>query len=141
MSAPSAALHDKIAYINLSVEWDMNLGQRIKLARQAHRPKMTQTQLAEAVGVSQASVAAWESGETKNLSGPNLLKAGEVLGVSPEWLDCGVGPGPGEAQRAVLQRQPNLEKDVVELALTIQALPQPRRDALKQIVKFIAEEK
>ncbi len=137
----SAALHDKITYNILSVEFDMTLGHRIKQARQAHRPKLTQTQLAEAVGISQASVAAWESGETKNLTGPHLLKAADVLGVSAEWLERGVGPEPGEAQRAVLQRQPNLEKEVVELALTIQALPQPRRDALKQIVKFISEEK
>ena len=47
----------------------MSIGKRIKQARLALKPKMTQQQLADAVGVSRPAVTQWETGETKSLDG------------------------------------------------------------------------
>lgn len=48
-----------------------------------------QSELADKVGISRASVSAWFTGETKALEGANLAKAAEALGVTPHWLATG----------------------------------------------------
>lgn len=65
----------------------MSLGERIRLARK--RKKLSQTKLAELVGVSQATVADWERGET--MPGRHRIpKLSEVLQVAAEWLELGL---------------------------------------------------
>lgn len=136
-------LHDnKITHIELSVESiNMTIGQRIKQARRASVPTISQQQLADACGVSQSAVSLWESGGVETLVGENLMRAAQALSVTPEWLLEGSGPGPGEAQRAALQQRQDLEKEIVEIALSIQALPKKRREAIKQIIKLVSDEK
>ena len=68
----------------------MTPGDRIRQARKA--AGLTQQQVADTVGVTKSSVAQWESGQTKNLRGENLVKASKVLGTNPEWLISGHGP-------------------------------------------------
>lgn len=55
-------------------------------------PKVSGVQLAKACGVAPPSVSAWRTGESKSLSGSNLLAAAKRLGVRPEWLADGLGP-------------------------------------------------
>ncbi|MEM6415857.1 MAG: helix-turn-helix transcriptional regulator [Pseudomonadota bacterium] len=65
---------------------DSSIGERIRYARK--EIGLNQVALAERVGVSQPSVANWETG----LHDPRrimLIKLASVLGVSPEWLAGG----------------------------------------------------
>lgn len=52
----------------------------------------TQSSLARAVGVTRASISFWLNGQTKEITGDNLLKAASALNVSPVWLAIGKGP-------------------------------------------------
>lgn len=47
---------------------------------------LTLLQIAEAVGVSEATVQRWESGNIKTLRHDNLIKLSEVLNLSPPAL-------------------------------------------------------
>lgn len=62
-------------------------GQRIRRLRRERG--LTQKQLAEAVGVSRASVTQWESGEIGELKSGSLLRTAEVLGTTPGYLETG----------------------------------------------------
>ena len=52
--------------------------------------KMSQTEAAEAIGVTQMTVSRWETGQTVP-NALNLIKMGEVYGKSIDQL-CGVEP-------------------------------------------------
>jgi len=52
--------------------------------------KMSQTEAAEAIGVTQMTVSRWETGQTVP-NALNLIKMGEVYGKSIDQL-CGVKP-------------------------------------------------
>ena len=71
----------------------MGIGQRIKLARRAAR--MTQAQLARAVGVTRSAVSQMETGLTNDPRPAHLLKYAKALGMTPEELVHG-----GAAPRA-----------------------------------------
>lgn len=62
--------------------------QRLQTARQAKG--LTKTAFARAVGVSNPTVTDWEKsfedGGIKEISGPNLTRVSEVLGIDPHWL-------------------------------------------------------
>jgi transcriptional regulator with XRE-family HTH domain len=53
---------------------------------------VTAADLARACKIRPPSVSDWISGETKSISGKNLLAAARCLGVTPEWLSTGHGP-------------------------------------------------
>lgn len=65
----------------------MNMNQRIYLARK--EAKMTQGQLAQAVGVTRGAVAQWESGDVRPRHG-TLTKIAEATGKPLHWLESGV---------------------------------------------------
>lgn len=48
-----------------------------------------QSDLADRVGISRASVSDWFTGKTQNIEGPNLTKAAAALGVDAHWLATG----------------------------------------------------
>jgi transcriptional regulator with XRE-family HTH domain len=62
--------------------------QRLRAAREDKG--LSKTAFAAAVGVSNATATDWEksvdSGGIKEISGPKLTRASEVLGVDPHWL-------------------------------------------------------
>lgn len=66
------------------------LGGRIATARRAR--KLTQTDLAKLVGITQSSVALLESGSSK--SSHNAIELAEALRVPVDWLINGEGPAP-----------------------------------------------
>lgn len=59
---------------------------------------ITKSAFSRLVGVSTATTTDWESGTIKMIDGRNLVKAAEVLKVTPEWLMTGKG---GQDDRAV----------------------------------------
>jgi transcriptional regulator with XRE-family HTH domain len=66
-----------------------NLAQRIE--QRLTDLGMSQKQLAQRCGVSAPAVNDWLTGKTKSLKASTLLKAAKALGVSPQWLESGVG--------------------------------------------------
>ena len=62
--------------------------QRLRAARE--EKGMSKTAFAAAVGISNATATDWEksvdSGGIKEISGPKLTRASEVLGIDPHWL-------------------------------------------------------
>ena len=62
--------------------------QRLRKARE--NKGLSKTAFAAAVGISNATATDWEksidAGGIKEISGPKLTKASEVLGVDPYWL-------------------------------------------------------
>lgn len=65
------------------------VGDRLKFART--RKKMTQLQLADAIGITDTAISQIERGYSKSFSGANLLRAAAVLDVNPLWLVEGKG--------------------------------------------------
>ncbi|MFA6904371.1 MAG: helix-turn-helix domain-containing protein [Gallionellaceae bacterium] len=74
---------------NVRLAYMKTWNERLKAARAEFG--CTQTELAREVGVSNATVSDWESGEIKKLEGENLLKICEFLHISPTWLQFGRG--------------------------------------------------
>lgn len=71
------------------------LGKRLVMAREVHRPKITQRELAEHLGVTDTAVTRWESGV--NRMEPALIRrAADFLGVSISFL-YGEEPLPKDA--------------------------------------------
>lgn len=64
--------------------------ERVRLAME--EAGHTQSSLARALGLTRASISFWLNGQTKEISGDNLLKAASALNVSPVWLAAGRGP-------------------------------------------------
>jgi transcriptional regulator with XRE-family HTH domain len=61
---------------------------------------MSQRELASSCGVSAPAVNDWVTGKTLSLKASTLLKAAKALGVSPQWLESGVGvKSPREERR------------------------------------------
>lgn len=73
-----------------SLRMDLEWRGRIKTARR-QAGKMTQEQLAEAIGKSQSSVASYESEGGNEPSLAEFMKIAEATAVSPVWLVFGEG--------------------------------------------------
>ncbi len=67
----------------------MDMATRVRVARQ--RAGMTQSQLAERIGVSRGAVANWEVSERPRPSASNLMEVATMTEVSVEWLATGRG--------------------------------------------------
>ncbi len=138
-------------YVNtLTVTWRyllckmtfMNIGQRIKQARLARKPKITQQQLADAVGVSRPAVTQWETGETKALEGENLDRVARALGVTTEWLLYGASSPPTPAKVAVANDdQGGLSRRALLLAQVFDQLCPDQQDALQTLLNAFAQPK
>jgi transcriptional regulator with XRE-family HTH domain len=66
------------------------VGNRIRKLRKAR--KLTQPQLAKAVGITQASVTDLETGRSKSPASSTLTRLARFFEVDPEWLMTGKGP-------------------------------------------------
>ena len=119
----------------------MSIGQRIKQARLAHKPKMTQQQLADAVGVSRPAVTQWETGENKMLDGENLVQVARVLGVTTEWLLYGAGSGPGETVRSENKNPLGLDEETLLMAQAFQSLSSSNRSVVRTVIDSLRASK
>ena len=119
----------------------MSIGQRIKQARLAHKPKMTQQQLADAVEVSRPAVTQWETGNNKMLDGDNLMRVARALGVTTEWLLCGTGSSAGETARSGKRNPLGLDEESLLMAQAFQALSSPHRTVVRTVMDSLRTSK
>lgn len=75
----------------------MDINERIRQRRK--EKKLTQKQIANAVGVSRVSVSQWESGDTSP-KGKNLYQLCHVLQCQPDWLLYGKEGSPNNDMNA-----------------------------------------
>lgn len=80
-----------IPKINSDTLGGMGWKERLKIAREA--VGISKSAFSRLVGVSAPTVSEWESGAIKSIDGHNLVKAAEILEVTPEWLMTGKGGG------------------------------------------------
>jgi transcriptional regulator with XRE-family HTH domain len=81
-----------VLYADISVGYAApvpTLGERIKVVREAIRPKFTQGHLAKAMDVAQSAVSKWETDETRP-DGIQLIRIAAALQCSVEDLVVGV---------------------------------------------------
>ena len=68
-------------------------GSRLKIARETIQ--CSQQELADEIALDKSAISHWERG--RSFVPPNKIDAvARKLGVSPEWILFGVGPGPGD---------------------------------------------
>lgn len=65
------------------------IGERLRIRRKFK--KMTQKQLAKAVGMAQSTISEIELGLSKSATAENILKIAAVLDTNPQWLLYGTG--------------------------------------------------
>ena len=111
----------------------MSIGQRIKQARLAHKPKMTQRQLADAVEVSCPAVTQWENSDSQMLAADNLFRLARTLGVAAEWLLYGTGSGPGAA-RGERKNPLGLDEETLLMAQAFQSLSSQNRAVVRTVI-------
>ena len=75
------------------------MGQRIRAARQ--RDQISQSDLADRIGVSASTVSQWEIGKVRGLEPRALRAIARVLEVNEEWLSYGTGPMGSDVAGAV----------------------------------------
>lgn len=77
-------LTSQVSYLSQMAE---SFGDRVKRLRLARG--MSPQQFADAVGVSRSATVMWESGASGSPDSKNLVRAAEVLGVDPAYLQFG----------------------------------------------------
>ncbi len=103
---------------------------RLKFARE--KAGLQQNEAAAKVGVKPASFSDWESGETKNIEGANLLKVCDLLNISPKWLLFGEGKMESEAYVA--------DKKAKAVLLAMQQMPEYKKDMLVAASNTLSEQ-
>ncbi|EJH8725053.1 helix-turn-helix domain-containing protein [Cronobacter sakazakii] len=104
------------------------LGRRVLRRRKDVR--LTQRDLAKALGISHATISLWESDNTEP-SGKNLFALAKVLQCSPTWLLFGdEDKEPGEP--LALTAEPSLSPDEQEMLDLYRALPESEQLAQVQ---------
>ena len=93
---------------------------------------ISKAEFARRVGVSGATVTDWENGVIKTIGGQRLLKAAEVLKVSPEWLLSGRGePEPADQASAGQEAHTEQATPYPELLAAWELLTQEQRQSYR----------
>lgn len=119
----------------------MDSAQRIRLARR--HAGLSQTQLAQKIGVRRSAVSHWESAEGKNPSMTNLRTVATVTQVQFEWLATGRGAMQVSAEQAldsVAAAEAMVIEDGAEIRLigAFRALPAKGRVMLLELAGMLA---
>lgn len=104
----------------------MAFAERLKAARAA--AKMTQDQLARAIGVTPSAISHLESGSSKSLSMEHIFACADALGINAKWLCTGHGPKTGHD----IEEAPS--QYALRLARIIEEQPKAKRDALEALI-------
>ncbi len=103
------------------------IGNRIKQVRE--ELKLTQEELAQAVGMNKSTIQRYEIGHVEKIKLPVIDALAERLNVNPDWLSCKVD----ERKAFNESSQPNevkLSDDVVVLARHLDEIPDEDRKEL-----------
>jgi len=119
----------------------MESAQRIRLARR--HAGLSQTQLAQKVGVRRSAVSHWESAEGKNPSMTNMRAVATVTQVQFEWLATGRGVMQVSAEQAldsVAAAEAMVIEDDAEMRLigSFRALPTNARVMVLELAGMLA---
>lgn len=119
-------------------------------------PKIKQTALAKACGLTLSSVNDWTRGKTRKIEGANLMAAARFLRVSADWLATGKGPmrlndvtpKTFSYEQLPVQSQPaGLDRATLHEALTLlfydelhagDYTPHARTDRLAELYEWVA---
>lgn len=84
-------------HVAYAARMQQTMGDRIKLLRQAKG--LSQSQLADRVGVTGGAISQWENGATKNIKLQTFLALCEELGTTPHYLIFGPERQPLQSRR------------------------------------------
>jgi len=101
----------------------VSFAKRFKEARLA--AGLTQRQLADACGISDRTVSAWETGVAEGIIAEHLFCVADKLGVNARWLAT------GEAEPSTVTPA------VAELMRGIESLPPEQQAAVKALVQSL----
>lgn len=93
--------------------------------------KLSKSEFARQVNVSNPTVSDWESGEIKKLEADNLLKICEVLKIPPRWLQYGEGQ--------MIQSYAGGDPKIEAVTRAMELLPEYKKDILVQTSTALAE--
>lgn len=109
-----------------SILGGMNLGERLKLAREMRG--LSQVALAKAVGVSPQAISLIENGMSKGLRPENLVAAADALEIRVCWLATGIGP-------MMDTNNDNLDRDAIHLAGQYSQLTEEQRAMVSDLIQ------
>jgi len=98
----------------------VDFGKRFKRARKA--AKKTQQEIADACGLSNRTVSAWESGVAEGIIADNLFRVADFLGVNARWLATG---------------EEGDDLTSADLARLIQSLPPEKQEAVRRLIEAL----
>jgi transcriptional regulator with XRE-family HTH domain len=78
---------------------------------------LSQTDLANELGLTKATISQWLNGTIKELKGPNLINAARVLNTTPEYLDSGQTDDGIKDRKAFDERRPIESREDIMLRL------------------------
>lgn len=109
---------------------------RLKWARTEHGQKISQKDLAELSGISQATINKLEKGQLKSTS--KIVAIADALCVSVHWLES--GNGKPENTLVSLTKLNRLEETLEKLGLTDEQIKRVEKAALEEAMKIILEQ-
>lgn len=124
------------------------LAERLRQAMSRHGSAKA-ADLARACGVTQPTVSAWLSGDTKVLKAANYEKAATFLKCNRGWLETGKGSLDGGAGAASIRYSvaepppayaPSLDALLAQLQAVLEQLPASRREAVGRMLDGWARE-
>lgn len=108
---------------------DMRYGERLRAARK--HAGLSQAQLAEAVGITQATISQIETSASDGGS-VHTVRFARVCGVSPDWLDDEVGD-------MIPMTYTTSDPKIIAVARVMESLPEYGKDAATKDVAEVAE--
>ncbi|CAK2955205.1 helix-turn-helix domain-containing protein [Vibrio crassostreae] len=109
---------------------------RMKWARTQQTRKISQKELAELAGISQATVNKLENGILKSTSA--IVAIADALHVSVHWLQS--GQGKPENNLVSMTKLNRLEDTLAKLGLTDEQIKRVEKAALDEAMKIILEQ-
>jgi transcriptional regulator with XRE-family HTH domain len=92
---------------------------------------LSQKEIAEAAGVTNAAISKWESNGGEAISAIAALRVSTQLNVNPYWLILGVGQPTDKIE------VPDISKTAQEIARKIDNLPGPLSDAIQALLRAV----
>lgn len=114
----------------------MSIGEIIKSARTAKG--MTQTELAEKVGVKKSAVAKWENGRVTEIGRTNLKRLSEVLGIDPNRL-LGNDITPMFEEKEPITATDGFTAKQMELMDFVKTVPEEKAEMILRVIQSIVE--